>query len=133
MGRAVSIKRGAILLGVLAVVVVLVNLIVGLPILKTAGYRALIQQYAHAKRVAPTGTDDNQLKWDTEIRISNEIRARLQARKMMDMVRLRFPGELEPRPLYEYEDYSTPLQSESLVTGCSSIGVNRCSTRTIGS
>ena len=28
---------------------------------------------------------------------------------MMDVVRLQFPGETAPRPLYEYEDYSNPI------------------------
>lgn len=104
-----SVKRVAILLGGLVVVGVSVNLIVGLPILKTTGYRALVQQYVQAERLAPTGTDDGQLKWDVEVRASNDVRARLQARKFMDVVRLQFPDDTAPRSLYDYEDYSSPI------------------------
>jgi hypothetical protein len=107
--RAISIRRLAITFGIVVALGVLTNLIVGLPVLKTSAYLAMIQQYAQARPIAPTGTPDEELKWKVEVLLPGGGRARLQTSGHMDVVRLHFPGDTQPRPLYDYEDYSNPI------------------------
>ena len=104
-----SIRRLAVLIGMLVVGGVLTHVIVGFPVLKTSEYGALIRQYAEARSVGPTGTIDDELKWNVELPLADGGKARLQAGGHMDVVRLQLPGEAESRPLYEYEDYSNPI------------------------
>jgi hypothetical protein len=102
-------KGGLILLGILIIIGTSVDLIVGLPLFRTAGYRAMVQEYAQAVPVIPTRNDKAGLKWNEELPVSAGIRARIQARGQMDVVRIEYSDETQARTLYEYEDYSSPI------------------------
>jgi hypothetical protein len=102
------IKRWGILLVALTLLGGVGIVIVGLPILRPPGYRALIQEYTEAVPVNPTGASGEPLQWDVDLPRSDRGKARIQAGGHMDVVRLQYPDEAAPRTLYEYEDYSNP-------------------------
>ena len=77
----------------------------GWPILRTARYRLLLDEYAKASRLS-SGKTDSGLNWNAEIRLPASVGVRVESRGFMDIVRLHYADEPRPRPLYEYEDYS---------------------------
>jgi len=107
-----STPRSLILLVALTVLTVVGGLvveIVGLPIWRTLGYGAMIQEYSEAVPVLPTATPTDELNWNVDLPVSRGAKARIQARGGMDVVRLHYLDEATPRTLYDYEDYSNPI------------------------
>jgi hypothetical protein len=87
-----------------------VNLTVGLPIMRTAGYYDLIRQYRGAVPVKPTeSVGGKQCKWNFDLASSSGPKVRVEARDFMDIVRVQYVDEVTVRQLYDYEDYSSPI------------------------
>jgi hypothetical protein len=105
-----SLKKWVILgvvVGTSAAVVGCLTL--GLPIVRTAGYHALIREYARATPVQPASGPDQSLMWNVDLPLSNGAKVRVRARDHLDVVTIHYPDETTPKPLYEYEDYSNPV------------------------
>jgi len=104
-----SLKKWVILGVSLATAAALVDMVVGLPIVRTAGYRALIREYAGSVPVQPAPGPYQSLMWNADLPLSNGSTVRVRARDRMDVVTVHYSDETAPKRLYEYEDYSHPV------------------------
>jgi hypothetical protein len=104
-----SLKKWVILGVVPAIVGVLAAFIVGLPILRTPGYHAIIREYALATPLQPASGPNQSRIWDVDVPLSNGAKVRVRARDHMDVVTIQYSDETAPKPLYGYEDYSNPV------------------------
>lgn len=103
-----SVKKWVILGVLLAMAGVLVALVVGLPIIRTAGYRAIISEYASAAPLQ-LASDANQSRvWDVSLLLANGAQVRVRALDHMSVVTVQYADEAAPKALYDYEDYSNP-------------------------
>jgi len=69
----------------------------------------MISAYLSATPVPEAPPNEEQLKWNVELPVANGVAARIQARDHMDVVKLHYSDEPEPRALYRYVDYSNPV------------------------
>jgi len=69
----------------------------------------MISAYSSATPVPEAPPNDEQLKWNVDLPVANGVAARIQARDHMDVVKLHYRDEPEPRALYRYVDYSNPI------------------------
>jgi hypothetical protein len=92
-----------------AIVIGLLDTMVGPPLARAAGYRALVSEYARAIPAQPTTHQHHPLTWSFELQMASGTTVRVQARSHLDVVKVHYPDERAPRTLYEYEDYSNPV------------------------
>jgi hypothetical protein len=108
-----SLKKWVIPGVVLAIAGALATLVVGLPIVRTTGYHAIIREYALATPLQPASDPNQSRIWNVDLPLSNGARVRVRARDHMDVVTIQYSDETTPKPLYEYEDYSNPVAIRS--------------------
>ena len=101
-------KKLGVLAIVLATAAALVGFVVGLPIVRTSGYYALIREYSQAVPVPAASGPNQSSVWDVDLLLSNGAKVRVRARDHMDVVTIQYPDETTPKSLYQYEDYSNP-------------------------
>jgi len=104
-----TVKRGMVAVAGVAIVIGVLTLIVGLPVVRTAGYRAMVSEYGRAIPAQPINDRRQPLKWNFELPVPGGVTIRVQAPDHMGVVKVQYPDEPSPRTLYEYEDYSTPI------------------------
>jgi hypothetical protein len=92
-----------------AIVIGVLDTIVGPPIARSTGYRAMVSEYARAIPAHPTIHQRQPLKWSFEHRVAGGTTVRVHARSHMDVVKVHYPDEAAPRTLYDYEEYSNPV------------------------
>jgi len=110
--RRILVSIVAIVVGVISLVSVigLVAVFVGLPIVRTASYHAMILEYSRAVPVqaTPDPYASQSSSWSIDLRLSNGATMRVEASDHTDVVRVHYGDESEARALYDYEDYSNP-------------------------
>ena len=94
---------------VAAVAIEMAGVIYGWPIVRTDGYQALIDKYAHAVPMAAIPAENQHVEWSSEHSLSSGTTVRIQARDFMDVVKVHFRDESKPHDLYRYVDYSSPI------------------------
>jgi hypothetical protein len=92
-----------------AIVIGVLDTIVGPPLGRTAGYRAMVSEYAQAIPAQPATHQRHPLTWSFEHQVASGTTVRVQARGHMDVVKVHYPDEPAPRTLYEYEEFSNPV------------------------
>ena len=94
---------------VVAVAIEIAGLVYGWPIIRTAGYRVLIDRYAHAAPMTAIPGGNQPSEWSFEHSLPNGTMVRIQARGFIDVVKVHYRDESQPHDLYRYVDYSSPI------------------------
>ena len=78
------------------------------PIFRTASYRDLIGEFERA--VPEHSRGERSPEWEFQVLLPGKrVVATVQARALMDVVRVRYSDESAARVLYKYVDYSSPM------------------------
>ena len=108
-----SIKPWLTVLAVIALAAVIAAVVareyVALPIVRDAGYRALVDAYARAVPHQRTPRGQEEPEWNVDLPLPDGASVRVHARRQMAVVSVQYSDETAPRPLYKYEDYSNPV------------------------
>lgn len=103
-------KWWTVAIGVLgAVAIGIAGEVYGWPIIRTAGYGVLVDQYAHAVSITAIPGENRPSEWNFEHSLSRGTTVHIQATDFMDVVKVHYRGESKPRDLYRYVDYSSPI------------------------
>lgn len=102
-------RRWALPIPVVLGLAMLIISCVRLPLVRTAGYGAMVREYSQATTVLPDRDESTGLKWNAELPLSGGAIVRIHAPGHMGVVRVQYPDEAQPRQLYKYKDYSNPI------------------------
>jgi hypothetical protein len=92
-----------------AIAIEIAGVIYGWPVIRTAGYRQLVDKYAQAAPVTGNRGRDRQTEWHFEHRLSGDRWVHIEADGFMDVVKVRYGQEAQLHNLYKYVDYSSPI------------------------
>lgn len=93
-----------------AVAIGIAGEVYGWPIVRTAGYGVLVDEYAHATPMRSThGENQTYSEWRFEHSLSSGTTVRIQADDFMDVVKVHYRDESKAHDLYRYVDYSSPI------------------------
>lgn len=82
----------------------------GCGVSRNAAYFELLGQFGNAQRRSPVARGENMPEWRFEVPLAGSgVVARVFGCKGMDVIRVHYSDEREPRTLYEYVDYSNPI------------------------
>ena len=77
---------------------------------RNAAYFELLGQFGNAQRRSAVAQGESMPEWKFDVPLARSgVVARVFGRKGMDVIRVHYSDEREPRTLYEYVDYSNPI------------------------
>lgn len=75
---------------------------------RDAAYFQLLGQFGKAQSRDAVAQAASTPSWRFQVPLAG-VTAKVEGRKGMDVIRVQYSDETQPRPLYEYVDYSNPI------------------------